>query len=213
MSWHESWSQESGGDKPLPEVIRDLLEEDEQVLWHGQPQRRLSLTGIDLFLIPFGLLFVAVVVGAAVAGPGPQNNPIMVWLFTLLAGSVGLYAAFGRLFHQLAWRRCTHYAVTDRRVLLVAGNRKPIVASFELDQLGHLRLSQGKGGRGTIRFQRFPGEAFNPLGGSAEQIDPRWPTRALVDIPDARAVYDLIRQARRKWLRRLLGPDAETFPP
>ncbi len=212
MSRHHFWSQETTGDESLPEAIRDLLEENEQVLWHGRPQLRLGLSGIDLFLIPFGLLFLAAVVGVAVARPGPQNDPIVMWLFTLLAGSVGLYAAFGRLFHQLAWRRRTHYAVTDRRVLLVAEGRKRIVTSFELDQLGYLRLNQDKGGRGTIRLQRSPGEEFNPLGGPMEQVDPRWPTRALVDIPEARAVYDLIRQARRRWLQRLLGPDAETSP-
>ncbi len=205
MSRHHFRSQETTGDESLPEAIRDLLEEDEQVLWHGRPQLRLGLSGIDLVLIPFGLLFATIGVGIIVMGPGPQNPPAAAILFALLAGGVGLYMAFGRLFHQLAWRRRTHYAATDRRVLLVAEGRKRIVTSFELDQLGYLQLSQDKEGWGTLRFQRSLVEEFNPLAGSIEQIDPRWPTRALVDIPDAQAVYDLIRQTRRGWLRRLLG--------
>src|SRR5690242_8986453 len=86
----------------------------ERILWTGRPKQGFALHAMDVFLIPFSLVwigFVITMLAAVMNSPTPGPPDVMLIVFLLL----GLYFTVGRFIHDAALRRRTTYALTEQR--------------------------------------------------------------------------------------------------
>lgn len=179
---------------PVPDAIASQLEPGEQLLWHGQPRPGIVFRPIDLFLIPFSLLwcgFAIVWETAVVTGHAPFFFALWGIPFVLF----GIHFVVGRFFAD-AWRRAaTFYAVTNERILLVSGIRSRTVKSIDLAVLSTLSVSERRSGEGTIMLGE-DASWYWPYRGVAVPGMYDWRGPRLDLIPEARAVHQLIRAAQ-----------------
>ena len=166
----------------------DLLP-GERKLWEGHPSSGLILRPVEVFLIPFSLLWGGFAlfwnVSVWTSGPGA---PLPFKLFGLPFLVAGLYFIIGRFWVDARLRRRLRYLVTDRRVLIL---KDGTVGSKSLDikRLPALEFDERSDGTGTIRFGSsdwFSGRNFGLWQPTFDQ------TPQFIRIPDARHVYDLI---------------------
>ncbi len=108
------------------ERLRPYLRADETLRWCGRPDPRVLLSRPDAFLLPFGLLWTALMV-AVVVSAGADPVPLVIGAVFIVAG---LYVVAGR--YLLKWRRKrrTAYGVTERRMLVAVGDS---IAAADLD--------------------------------------------------------------------------------
>lgn len=100
--------------------VAPYVRPDETLLWTGRPDPAKHLTGGDLFLIPFSLLWTGFAIfwmGAALAG----GAPLPFALFGLPFVALGLYLVFGRFVVKARRKRQTAYGLTTRRALVAVG--------------------------------------------------------------------------------------------
>ena len=179
---------------PEQEICRELGP-SERLLWCGAPCGGLLLRGVDVFLIPFSLLWcgLAIFWEATVIA---SDAPLFFTLWGIPFVLAGLYFVFGRFVVEARQRRKTCYGVTSERVIIVSGLFSRNVRSLSLKNLGELSLTEKADRSGTIVFG-----AANPLvsmfGGMA------WPgiTAGLATsfalIANVREVHDLILRVQR----------------
>ncbi|HYE47042.1 MAG TPA: hypothetical protein VEA44_14870 [Caulobacter sp.] len=99
-------------------LLRPYLRPDERLVWTGQPQPGLVLTGQDIFLIPFSLLwggFVLFWEATVLASGGPSVMALFGVPFVL----IGLFMIFGRFLVDAVIRRGMVYGLTDRRAIVL----------------------------------------------------------------------------------------------
>lgn len=170
----------------------------ERIVWTGRPRQGLMLTARDGLLIPFSLLWggfaifwetsaLAIPVRAAEASPVGLIFPLWGVPFVV----VGLYMIVGRFFHDAWIRSRMRYALTDRRALILQGNR---LTALDLRRLAAVEFKGGP--RGTIVFgadqmfgfgQRQPFSLWLP----STAAPPRF-----LGIENAQSVFNLVEAAR-----------------
>lgn len=118
------------------------------------------------YLIPFSLLWGGFAifweVSALASGAGPF---FALWGVPFVA--IGLYLIFGRIFVARREAYWTHHAVTNRRVVILAGAFSRRTIEMALTDLPPSRLEERASGLGTITFGAAIG-GFRP--------PPGWPT-------------------------------------
>ena len=179
------------------EIIFDRrLLRGERLLWSGVPGPGLRLAPGDAWRIPVSLLWCGVAgfeEVSAVVDPAP-------WLLALCGAPfvlVGLYLAAGRFLVDAWLRGKTHYAVTDKRILI---HRKAPFGSVTLlsrDRLPEPQLIEEAHGRGTIRFGE-PAPSLSRRIGLAAWMPALDPVPQLIAIEDAHAVFDELRREIRR---------------
>ena len=107
---------------------------------------------------------------------------------------VGLYLIAGRFFYDARRRSRTFYGLTDERAIIVSGGTSRKITSLNLGTLSDVSLTEKPDGTGTITF----GPA-NPMAWWTNGMN--WPgmpqgPACFELIPDAKDVYDLLRQAQ-----------------
>ena len=166
----------------------------ERLQWSGRPRRGLLLAPSDMILIPFSLLWGGFVVfweAMAVT----MKAPAFMALFGVPFVIVGLYIVVGR-FAVDAWLRGrTHYAITDRRVLILREAPWPSLTAVQLDRLPEATVTEGADGSGTIRF----GPSLSFLNTNRAGLLGVWtpsldPTPQLRAIDDVRTVFALVQK-------------------
>lgn len=172
--------------------------------WTTQPTQIFSQRGCA-FLIPFSLLWggFAIFWETGVAGfwsSGP--DPHQQWIFGIIWGIpfvlLGQYFIWGRFLYAAWKKRRTHYAVTNRRVIVVQDGRARQMASAYIDTLPLLIKEGVSNGVGTLRFSQ-PDSVWSR--GHSWGV---WDTMSIgntptfVDVEDADAVYRLISDLREK---------------
>jgi len=168
------------------------LKSGERPLWQGRPRGGIRLRGIDLFLIPFSLVWCSVVfVGAGVTLLGPKKDsagsPVLI-LFVV----IGLYLLFGRFLVDAMRRKNTAYALTSRRAIIVVDFFGRKVQSINLQPIPEVSVTEKSDGSGTITFgaaQSLNWGRSNPWTGGSSQS-------AFEMIEDVRRVSDLVNKAR-----------------
>jgi hypothetical protein len=169
------------------------LDRGERQLWAGVPRRGLALRSSDLFMIPFSLLWggFAVFWESSVIKDGAPGF-FMLWGIPFVL--MGLYITVGRFFVDARRRASTTYAVTSERIIINSGIFSPSTKSLNVRTLSDTTLQEKSDGTGTITFG-----AMNPM--LSMYAGTSWPGVAQVPafemIPDARQVYDIIRQAQQ----------------
>lgn len=145
-------------------------------------------------LIPFSLMWggFAIFWEAMVFRTGA---PFFFKLWGIPFVLVGLYLIVGRFFADARQRARTIYAVTNERVIIIAGLFKETVKSLNLQTLSDISLAEKSDGSGTVSLgPSSPYAWFTSSGwpGGGQYTPP-----ALEGIPGARAVYETIRQAQK----------------
>ncbi|GAW41339.1 hypothetical protein SH203_01743 [Brevundimonas sp. SH203] len=181
--------------------FRSYLASDENVLWAGQPKQGLTVSGKDIFLIPFSLLWggFAILWNAMVwIMPGGDQGDL--WFFRLFGLPfliVGLYLIVGRFIHDAMIRKTQFYAVTNQRVLMLLDRKQPKLTSLEIRRLPKLELSEHSDGTGSIVFEgnwMTSAIAMNGFGLWAPSLGG---SSQFQQISNPRQVYDLIRAQDR----------------
>jgi hypothetical protein len=101
-------------------LASDELRPGERLLWVGQSDPGRMFTKIDLFLVPFGIVWCGLVVTSWVrsfTGEGDQLFRVLGAVFAL----VGLYFVVGRFVVKRRRKQTEVYAVTDRRAFVTNG--------------------------------------------------------------------------------------------
>jgi len=110
--------------------------------------------------------------------------------------AAGLYLTAGRFFYDAYRRAGTTYAVTNRRVILLSGVFYRNTRSLNLSGLDEVTVSQRRDGSGDIALGSPPLFAYRyvPSGWPGASAQPPM----LEALPNAREVYDIIREAQRR---------------
>ena len=181
--------------KNLQAELRPYLDGDETLLWTGQPKSGILLRNTDFFIIPFSLFWLAFALfwtylALGTGGFFGENGlPIFAWLgvpFIL----VGVVLAFARFPLDARFRDKTIYGLTEKRILVKTGLFSEEFASYNLEDLGSLRLREGKNGFGTIALNENDKSALMSSG--LEWMPGAQPIAHLDMIPNVRKVYQQI---------------------
>jgi hypothetical protein len=131
--------------KKLRRIQIDLLR-GEKIIWVGQPVARRMFRIYDAILIPFSLMWCALLILLAL-----RLIPRLGWLSLCglphLLG--GFYLLGGRFAYDYWRRRRTVYTITDRRILINTGKRTLLIYIYELTGVDQAR---GYGNVGSITF-------------------------------------------------------------
>jgi|GEM_PF-679117 hypothetical protein len=183
-STQQEFSEDAGFtlDENAAEIIRPLLDPDEEILWAGQPDTSVHLSKNDYFLVPLSILvFVLGIMWAT-------TITVFGWLFVV----VGVYALFGRFFWKVHRKKVNYYAITEKRIIKLAGKKGKAQPFVEIQGI---RMSPGSQGRGSIRFSDKPtyvavyqnsGIEWISLIGAPDEI-------AFHDIQDVGPVHEMVR--------------------
>lgn len=174
------------------DVIQSELVSGETLLWAAQPNRSVIFHREDAFMVPFSLLWggFAIFWEAGVLGfLGPSSHSGAPWTFGAIWGVpfvlMGQYLIWGRFLYA-AWKKGrTHYAVTNRRVIVVQEAWKRQMASAYIDTLPTLIKEGDANGIGTLRFAQ-PEAMWSGRGGWGA-----WDGMSIGAIPTFRDIEDL----------------------
>ncbi len=180
----------------------------ESLLWAGQPLRKVIFHQRDLFAIPFSLLWGGFaifwewgVTGHFGSSTGQHSAPAFFELWGIPFVLIGQYMIWGRFFYT-AWKKGrTYYAVTNKRVIVVSSGLSRKLIDGYLRNLDSASLTLRSDAIGTIEFASAPLALSNWGFGQrnrTNQIDIDLSSLAFFDIPDARAVYQLIQSQREQ---------------
>ncbi|MCI8947602.1 MAG: hypothetical protein HFI91_11210 [Lachnospiraceae bacterium] len=172
--------------------LKNYLAPDEQVVWRGKPMEGKIFSRNDIFMIPFSILWGGFAIFwefSVLLMPTPFFFKLWGIPFVL----VGLYMMAGRFFVQEYRKKRTYYAITDKRILQLQGNKLSVL---ERRQLPEMHMTVDKDGSGTIAFDRYgrgrfrymwAGGLFADASGQSGQVDP-----LLENIPNVNQVYQIL---------------------
>lgn len=164
------------------EWVNAQLTGDEYVVWKGKPGKGRIFTAQDIFLIPFSLMWGGFAIFWELSAI-MMGAPVFFCLWGIPFVLVGLYLIFGRFIWQQYMRKRTCYAVTDRRILRLRGNR---VTTLSLRPCPEMHITIHKDGTGTISFgAQMPAYYGNRRYGGAAPF-------LLENIPEANRVFRTI---------------------
>ena len=168
------------------------LDRGERQLWAGVPRQGIAFRGSDVFMIPFSLLWCgfAIFWEMQVSTTGAPGFFLLWGIPFVLAG---LYITVGRFFLDARRRARTAYAVTSDRVIINSGLFAPTTKSLNVRTISDVTLQERPNGTGTITFGAVSPFAGMYAGMSWRGI-PQTPSFEM--IPDARRVYNIIREAQ-----------------
>jgi len=168
------------------------LDHGERQLWAGAPRQGIVFRGADVFMIPFSLFwggFAVFFVATVARSHGPRL--FLFWAIPFVL--VGLYITVGRFFLDARRRARTTYAVTSDRVIINSGLFVPTTKSLNVRTISDVTLQERSNGTGTITFgATFPFVAM--YAGTSWPGVPQTPSLEM--IPDARRVFNIIREAQ-----------------
>ena len=177
-------------------VIQGELSPEEILLWAGQPRQGVVFRGVDLFMIPFSLMwggFAFFWEYSVIQNGGP-------FFFTLFGTPfvvMGLYLIIGRFIVESKQRAKTFYGLSNERVIIASGLFRKNVKSLNLKTLTDVSLSESSNGFGSISFgnsmpfaSMFSGMSWP---GMSQQIGPRFDL-----ISEAKEVYNQIRDTQKE---------------
>ena len=163
----------------------------ERIVWEGRPSTGLILRPIDVFLIPFSLVWGGFALFWNVSAWTTAD--LSFNLFGLPFLIVGLYVIFGRFLVDISLRRNLSYFVTNKRVLIERRSTGSNTKSLDIDRLPALELDERPDGSGSIRFGTSGGwlAGSNNFGIWQPTFDP---IPQFIRISNVRSVYEIIQK-------------------
>ena len=151
-------------------------------MWRGEPFRGILLRPIEIFLIPFSLMWAGFAIFWNVA-VWQTGAGMFFKLFGLPFLIAGLYFTVGRFFVDMFNRKATTYFVTNKRVLISKGSQLKSDGSFAERNASVMDLRPQPSLLATApRFASFRG---NPMAAAAaaDRANARGLHRGLVPLP------------------------------
>jgi len=186
-------------------AVQPELTSGESVLWAGQPNRRVVFHKDDVMLVPFSLFWGGFAIFWELGAAGYWGSATWSgssWLFGVLWGIpivlIGQYLIWGRFFYAAWKKRRTHYAVTNRRVIVVQDGWKYQMASAYLDNLPTLTKERRTNGIGTLRFNQAESMWSGRRGWGAWDAMTVGSVPTFVDVDDVDYVYRLVSELRER---------------
>ena len=168
----------------------------ERLLWTGQPDPNRHFDRLDLYLVPFSLVWGGFAIFWEIAAIGSGDPFFFLWGIPFVA--MGLYLIAGRFFVKARRKRRTYYAVTDRRVLSVV--RGGATRAMFLNLIPTINARIREDGSGSVVFGNAmwwqgsyanTGLDFFARGYEGDAV-------AFYDLRDAREVVDLVNELRSR---------------
>ncbi|TVV71659.1 PH domain-containing protein [Sphingomonas solaris] len=172
-------------------TVKPELFSGEHIAWEGQPYSGLILRPMEVFLIPFSLLWggFALFWNASV---WTTDADVSFKLFGLPFLIAGLYFTVGRFVIDMILRRKMSYFVTNKRIIIERQSGGAKIKSVDISRPPALELDERSDGSGTIRFGNSGGWfSGNNFGIWQPTFDP---TPQFIRIPNVRSVYQLIQK-------------------
>ena len=173
-----------------------FLGQHETLLWTGKPKQGVMLSKIDIFLIPFSLLwggFAFFWEFSVVTLDAPLLFKFLGIPFVL----VGLYLIIGRFFYDASRRKNTFYGITQNRILIKSGVLKKSIKFLNIKTPDNITIFENQDGSGTIVFGQ-ESSFLNMFRGTSWGYSNMRLTLALEKIKNVRKVYQLIMELRAK---------------
>lgn len=177
--------------------LTPYLLSDEVLLWTGRPDPTKHLSRIDIFMVPFSLMWGGFAIfwesGVLVSGA-----PVLFALFGLPFVGIGLYFIFGRFIVKARRKRQTAYGLTDHRALVALGAGALSETPVQHQPIDQRRSRDGK--HLTVTFGRpasgsFAGSSFANTG--MEFFDRGNLPLAFYDVPDVVGLESALRRVGR----------------
>ena len=185
----------------LAAIQPDLLS-GESILWAGHPNTRVIFHKADVFMIPFSLLWGGLAIFSEANVSGYRGSGQGPWLFGMLVGAaavlIGQYLIWGRFIYAAWKKKRTHYAVTNRRVIVVQNGWRRQMTSAYIDTLPTLTVEGGSHGLGTLRFAQAEPIWSGRQGWGAWDGMSIGNVPTFVDVEDVQSVYRLVSELREK---------------
>jgi len=177
----------------LQSELREHLDSNETLLWTGKPKSGIIFRTIDIFMIPFSILWCGGVILWVIKVS--QTSGIFA-LFGIPFVIIGLFFVFGRFIIDSKQRENTVYGLTENRILIKSGIFSKDIKSLNIKTLSDIELSEKGDGTGTISIG--PKNPFMVWGNGMNW----WPgmkmNPQLELIPNARNVYNQIIEIQNK---------------
>ena len=182
----------------MDDAFRSFLLPGERIAWTGRPGGGVIFTAMDVFVIPFTLLWCGLAFPilwlAPQTGPG---GPAPLW-FSAVFVAVGFYMLVGRFIVDWWLRRGLSYAVTDRRILIARSAPFRKFTALNLASLSDVSLKERASGRGTIRFGASAPFWVNRRGNWGVLSPALDPVPQFIVIEDVRRVFDLVQRGAQR---------------
>jgi hypothetical protein len=167
------------------------LSAGERLIWSGAPRQGIVFRNADIAMVPFSLLWGGFAIFWEVTAL--RGAPFFFALWGIPFVVIGLYMMVGRFFFDSLRRRGTFYGLTDQRIIVASRLPARAVKSYSLGTLQNLALDDHGNGTGTIQF----GPLVTRNSGGRQTMWLSMPTEGAFEmIPDAKRVFDLVREAQ-----------------
>ncbi|MBN2076978.1 MAG: hypothetical protein JW762_15650 [Dehalococcoidales bacterium] len=179
---------------------------DEKILWSGRPDPGMHFTLIDLFLVPFSVLWGGFAIYFELSGllsEADQGNiDIESVLFGIPFVLVGIYLMFGRFIYKRWRKQRTYYAITNRRILALYTAFGKHFLELDINTVTDVNMHVWADGKGYLIFNEgkssFYGRDQFPRNTGMDIFSYYKYPLALYDMPNANEVYRLIVDTKSK---------------
>ncbi len=194
------------------DIFRDDLISGENILWSGQADPSINFNKADIFLMPFGIVFVLFALGYVHQTMGTLNlslnqivtadtNALPNLALSALFFLMGAYNLVGRFIVKKWRKKNTYYAVTNKRILIASRFLGHSLQSEYINALSGVTKNSRACGTGTLVFQSPSIQTNIRRGGSVDfqnagMIFRRTNVPAFFDIKDADKVYKIVSDLR-----------------
>jgi hypothetical protein len=170
---------------------RRHLMRGERIVWEGIPSTGLLLRPIELFLIPFSLIWGGFAISWNWMAWNAPGDDLFFGLFGLPFLAIGIYLIAGRFVIDAWLRGRMRYLVTDQRIIILKRGGASL-QSLDIRHLPAVELKERSDGSGSIRFAQ---DRFRLMGSRFGIWSPAMdPMPQFLAIDNVRSVYSLIRQ-------------------
>lgn len=179
------------------------LEVDEEILWMGNPNKKLTFTKSDVFILPLSIIFIPAV-GFIINTFFHTKNLNLGWnsvsfiVVSAMILATYFYITFGRKIEDLYYKSKINYIITNKKILITNGNPNAIFLSKNLTEI-RASFSKLSDGFGTIDL----GVSISQESLNAFKYG--WPSKVVIsnrfeNIANAGKVFELLLKAQKNCL-------------
>lgn len=127
--------------------VRPYILNDEHILWRGKPEKGNVITGREVGVMLFSILWLSFTVFWEITAI--KSGTLIMILWGLPFVGVGLYLSVGRLFRAAYLRNKTFYVITNKKIIVKCGKR---ITLHDGRDLPPMNVEIHRNGNGTILF-------------------------------------------------------------
>ena len=181
--------------RDLKTELKQHLNNNENLIWIGQPRKGIIFRLADIFLIPFSLLWCGFAIFWFISAVS-MEAPFFFSLFGIPFVIIGLFFVFGRFIIDSKQRENTVYGLTEERIIIKSGIFNKSVKSLNIRTLSDIEYTEKNDGSGTISIG--PKNPFM-IWGNGMNWWPGMQSNPQLDlIPEVREVYNQIIDLQKK---------------